>query len=75
MFSHYLFNARWLSDRCKRWNRSKFGNYYIHDLTTGETSPVLPPSYPPRSIQAFWSPTVDILSFVHENDLYIIRPL
>ncbi|KAJ7454055.1 dipeptidyl aminopeptidase [Mycena galericulata] len=62
------------SDVAPRWNRSKFGNYYIHDLATGETSPLLPPVHPPRSIQAFWSPTVDILAFIHENDVYIAGP-
>ncbi|THH29289.1 hypothetical protein EUX98_g4902 [Antrodiella citrinella] len=49
-----------------------FGNYYIHDLTTQATYPLIPPSHPPTTVVAKWSPTGQSVAFVNSNDLYIL---
>ncbi|OBZ74023.1 putative dipeptidyl-aminopeptidase B [Grifola frondosa] len=56
----------------KQWRHSSFGNYYIHDLATGSTYPLIPPSSPPVTAYAQWSPTGQSIAFVTSNDLYII---
>ncbi|KAH8093229.1 dipeptidyl aminopeptidase [Cristinia sonorae] len=60
------------ADRTKLWRYSSYGNYYIHDLTTHATYPLISPSYPPTTIVAQWSPTGQSIAFVNSNDLYIL---
>jgi len=60
------------ADYTKQWRHSSFGNYYIHDLTTEATYPLVPPSHPPTTIVAKWSPTGQSVAFVNSNDLYIL---
>jgi dipeptidyl aminopeptidase B len=56
----------------QQWRHSSFGNYYVHDLETKETHPILPPSNPPLTAYATWSPTGESIAFVQENDLYLL---
>ncbi|TCD69053.1 hypothetical protein EIP91_008951 [Steccherinum ochraceum] len=60
------------SDFEKQWRWSSFGNYYIHDLTSHETYPLIPPSHPPTTVVAKWSPTGESIAFVDDNDLYVL---
>lgn len=56
----------------QQWRWSSVGNYYIHNLDTHETHPLIPPSSPPATVIAKWSPTGQSIAFVHANDLYIL---
>ncbi|KIK56988.1 hypothetical protein GYMLUDRAFT_247264 [Collybiopsis luxurians FD-317 M1] len=60
------------ADRKKQWRWSSFGNYYIHSISTGSTHPIIPPTDPPTTSYATWSPTGDSLAYVNNNDLYIL---
>ncbi|GJE93852.1 dipeptidyl aminopeptidase [Phanerochaete sordida] len=60
------------SDHVKQWRHSSFGNYYIHDLTTHTTHPLIAPSNPPLTAFAKWSPTGQAIAYVTQNDLYIL---
>ncbi|KAF9511355.1 hypothetical protein BS47DRAFT_1330979 [Hydnum rufescens UP504] len=61
------------TDHLKQWRHSSFGNYYVHDLKDHTTVPVTPPTNPPKIAYAAWSPTGNAISYVLENDLYIVR--
>ncbi|KAM5541328.1 hypothetical protein V8D89_004882 [Ganoderma adspersum] len=65
---YLLVKANWK----KQWRHSSFGNYYIHELATKETRPLIPPSHPPVTAYATWSPTGESIAFVAENDLYVV---
>ncbi|KAG6381795.1 dipeptidyl aminopeptidase [Boletus reticuloceps] len=56
----------------KQWRYSSFGNYYVHSLETKVTFPLLPPTNPPVTAYATWSPTGESIVFVAANDLYIL---
>ncbi|KAF8141399.1 dipeptidyl aminopeptidase [Boletus edulis] len=56
----------------KQWRHSSFGNYYVHTLETKVTFPLLPPTNPPVTAYATWSPTGESIAFVAANDLYIL---
>ncbi|KAF8555864.1 dipeptidyl aminopeptidase [Imleria badia] len=56
----------------KQWRHSSFGNYYVHNLETKVTYPLLPPTNPPVTAYATWSPTGESIAFVASNDLYIL---
>ncbi|KAI0758596.1 Alpha/Beta hydrolase protein [Irpex lacteus] len=49
-----------LTDVRDQWRHSSFGNYYIHDLSTHTTVPLIPPTHPPEVFSAdyalWWSP-------------------
>ncbi|KAF5386417.1 hypothetical protein D9757_006636 [Collybiopsis confluens] len=60
------------ADHKKQWRWSSFGNYYIHTISTGDTHPIIPPTDPPTTSYATWSPTGESLAYVDNNDLYIL---
>ncbi|KAI0351315.1 dipeptidyl aminopeptidase [Trametes cingulata] len=60
------------ADYKKQWRHSSFGNYYIHELATKRTWPLIPPSNPPTTAYAAWSPTGESIAYVTENDLYVV---
>jgi len=60
------------ADYLKQWRHSSFGNYYIHDLDHKATYPLIPPTYPPTTAYAEWSPTGQSIAYVTKNDLYIV---
>ncbi|KAK7440383.1 Dipeptidyl peptidase 4 [Stygiomarasmius scandens] len=60
------------ADRKKQWRWSSFGNYYVHDITDKTTHPIIPPSDPPTTAYATWSPTGQSIAYVTGNDLYIL---
>ncbi|KAI0685597.1 dipeptidyl aminopeptidase [Cytidiella melzeri] len=60
------------ANRVKQWRYSSFSNYYIHDLTTRITHPLIPPTNPPVTAYAKWSPTGRSIAYVTANDLYIL---
>jgi len=60
------------ADYVKRWRHSSFGNYYLHDLQTKNTWPLIPPTYPPVTTYATWSPTGDSIAYVVNNDVYVV---
>ncbi|EKM50720.1 uncharacterized protein PHACADRAFT_130177 [Phanerochaete carnosa HHB-10118-sp] len=60
------------SDHVKLWRHSSFGNYYIHDLTSQTTHPLIAPTNPPLTAYAKWSPTGQAIAYVTQNDLYIL---
>ncbi|KAG2012084.1 dipeptidyl-peptidase and tripeptidyl-peptidase, variant 5 [Coprinopsis cinerea AmutBmut pab1-1] len=65
---HILVKA----DYRKQWRHSSFGNYYVHNLETKQTWPIIPPSSPSKTAYATWSPTGEAIAYVVENDLYVI---
>ncbi|KAF7370927.1 hypothetical protein MSAN_00726600 [Mycena sanguinolenta] len=60
------------SDHRKLWRWSSFGNYYIHEIDTKKTKPLIPPTNPPTVAYATWSPTGESIAYVTGNDLYIL---
>ncbi|CAK5273743.1 unnamed protein product [Mycena citricolor] len=60
------------SDHKKLWRHSSFGNYYIHEIASKKTTPLIPPTYPPTVSYATWSPTGESIAYVTGNDLYIL---
>lgn len=60
------------SDIRKQWRWSSFGNYYIHDIDNKRTHPLIPPTDPPTTSYATWSPTGKSIAYVTNNDLYVL---
>ncbi|TEB18482.1 dipeptidyl-peptidase [Coprinellus micaceus] len=60
------------ADYRKQWRWSSFGNYYVHNIETKSTHPIIPPTQPARTAFATWSPTGQAIAFVTDNDLYIL---
>ncbi|KAJ6581126.1 dipeptidyl aminopeptidase [Mycena capillaripes] len=60
------------SDHKKLWRWSSFGNYYIHEIESKHTQPLIPPTNPPTVAYATWSPTGESIAYVTGNDLYIL---
>ncbi|KAI0258657.1 dipeptidyl aminopeptidase [Gloeopeniophorella convolvens] len=60
------------ADHLKQWRWSSFGNYWIFNLESKETYPLIPPSTPPVTAYATWSPTGESIAYVVENDLYVV---
>ncbi|KAG1771459.1 dipeptidyl aminopeptidase [Suillus occidentalis] len=60
------------ADYLKQWRHSSFGNYYVHNLNTKVTFPLVPPTYPPVTAYATWSPTGQSIAFVSANDIYVL---
>ncbi|EIN06216.1 dipeptidyl aminopeptidase [Punctularia strigosozonata HHB-11173 SS5] len=60
------------ADALKQWRHSSFGNYYVHNLEDHSTWPLFPPSHPPTTAYATWSPTGESIAFVTGNDLYVV---
>jgi dipeptidyl aminopeptidase len=60
------------ADRQKQWRWSSFGNYYVHNLETRSTHPIIPPTNPPTTAYATWSPTGESIAYVSSNDLYVL---
>ncbi|KAI0630468.1 dipeptidyl aminopeptidase [Trametes polyzona] len=56
----------------KQWRHSSFGNYYVHELATKRTWPLTPPSDPPVTAYAAWSPTGESIAYASNNDLYVV---
>ncbi|KAH9055740.1 dipeptidyl aminopeptidase [Lactarius vividus] len=63
------------ADHRKQWRWSSFGNYWIFNLETKETYPLVPPSNPPTVAYATWSPTGQRIAYVMNNDLYVVPSL
>ncbi|KAI0315043.1 dipeptidyl aminopeptidase [Amylostereum chailletii] len=59
------------SDWVKQWRWSSFGNFYVHNIETKETHPLIPPSHPPVTAYATWLPTGQSIAYVANNDLYV----
>ena len=57
----------------KQWRWSSFGNYYVHNLDTNVTRPIIPPSHPPVTAYATWSPTGESIAYVVNDDLYVLE--
>jgi dipeptidyl aminopeptidase len=60
------------ADVRKQWRHSSFGNYYVHDLREKTTRALVPPTDPPATAYAAWSPIGDAIAYVHSNDLYVV---
>ena len=60
------------TDYLKQWRHSSFGNYWIHDIDAKNTWPMTPPSQPPTTAYAVWSPTGQSIAYVANNDIYVI---
>ncbi|KAJ7598829.1 dipeptidyl aminopeptidase [Mycena floridula] len=60
------------TDYKKQWRHSAFGNYYIHNIKDKTTHPMIPPTSPPKTVYATWSPTGQSIAYVTSNDLYIL---
>ncbi|KAI9067913.1 dipeptidyl aminopeptidase [Trametes sanguinea] len=60
------------ADHKKQWRHSSFGNYYVHEFATKRTWPLIPPTHPPITAYATWSPTGESIAYVTENDLYVV---
>jgi dipeptidyl aminopeptidase len=60
------------ADMKKQWRHSSFGNYYIHDIESKRTHPLIPPTDPPTTAYATWSPTGQSIAYVSNNDLYVL---
>ncbi|KAI0676150.1 dipeptidyl aminopeptidase [Trametes maxima] len=60
------------ADYRKQWRHSSFGNYYIYEFDSKRTWPLVPPSHPPTTAYAVWSPTGQSIAYVTENDLYVV---
>ncbi|KAF8335110.1 dipeptidyl aminopeptidase [Amanita rubescens] len=60
------------TDYKKQWRHSSFGNYYVHEIETKKTYPLIPPTDPPTTAYAAWSPTGNSIAYVTNNDLYIL---
>lgn len=60
------------ADYVKQWRHSSYGNYYVHAIDSGKTWPIIPPSHPPTTAFATWSPTGEAIAFVSSNDLYVL---
>ncbi|GAA6056636.1 hypothetical protein JCM3770_006322 [Rhodotorula araucariae] len=69
---YILFDSEWT----KVWRHSTLANFYLHRLTSpassADTLPLLPPSFPPRTSLARFSPTSHHLAYVHGHDLYVL---
>ncbi|BGP47610.1 Dipeptidyl peptidase 4 [Rhodotorula kratochvilovae] len=72
---YILFDSEWT----KVWRHSTLANFYLHPLPSSSSSssaqktlPLLPPSSPPRTSLARFSPTSHHLAYVHEHDLYVL---
>lgn len=65
-------SAAFASDSLQQWRHSSFGNYFIHDLTSHTTHPLITPTNPPLTAYAKWSPTGQAIAYVTQNDLYIL---
>ncbi|KAJ8455895.1 hypothetical protein ONZ45_g18849 [Pleurotus djamor] len=60
------------TDHKKQWRWSSFGNYYVHEIATRHTRPLLPPTNPPTTAFATWAPTGEAIAYVQNNDLYVV---
>ncbi|EGO22671.1 hypothetical protein SERLADRAFT_350525 [Serpula lacrymans var. lacrymans S7.9] len=60
------------ADHLKQWRWSSFGNYYVHNLETKTTYPLIPPTNPPVTAYATWSPIGQSIAYVTNNDLYVL---
>ncbi|KAK2467357.1 hypothetical protein APHAL10511_000592 [Amanita phalloides] len=60
------------TDVKKQWRHSSFGNYYVHEIETKKTHPLIAPTNPPTTVYATWSPTGNSIAYVTNNDLYIL---
>ncbi|KAJ7074230.1 dipeptidyl aminopeptidase [Mycena amicta] len=60
------------SDHKKLWRWSSFGNYYVHEISTKKTTPLIPPTHPPTVAYATWSPTGEAIAYVTGNDLFLL---
>ena len=56
------------------WRHSSRSNFYIHDLSSGETTPLRPPTFPSKVAFATWAPKGHSIAYVYENDLYVTTP-
>ncbi|GJN88898.1 hypothetical protein Rhopal_001869-T1 [Rhodotorula paludigena] len=65
---HVLFDGEWT----KVWRHSTLANFHLHTLSSSTTIPLLPPSSPPQTSLAVFSPTTHHLAYVHANDLYVL---
>lgn len=53
---------------------SSRSNFFVHDLTTGLTAPLRPPTFPSKVAFAKWAPKGHSIAYVYENDLYVTTP-
>lgn len=73
-----------LSHTTQQWRHSSHANFWVHTLSTGATTPLIPSSsgtstyasehaYPPHTALATFSPTDHHIAYVHANDLYVLE--
>jgi len=60
------------TDHPKQQRHSSFGSYWIHDIEGKKTWLMTPPSQPPITAYAIWSPTGQSIAYVANNDIYVI---
>ncbi|KAF7322541.1 hypothetical protein HMN09_00032600 [Mycena chlorophos] len=60
------------ADYKKLWRWSSFGNYYIHEIATKKTTPLIPPTHPPTISYATWAPTGEAIAYVTGNDIFLL---
>ncbi|KAJ3749762.1 dipeptidyl peptidase IV N-terminal region-domain-containing protein, partial [Lentinula raphanica] len=53
-----------------RWHHSKYGTYYVHDILTNTTLPLVQSENSSLTVSAVWAPTQDIIAFVNANNFY-----
>ena len=56
------------------WRHSSRSNFFVHDLQSGSTSPLRPPTFPSKVAFATWAPKGHSIAYVFENDLYVTTP-
>jgi Dipeptidyl peptidase IV (DPP IV) N-terminal region len=49
-----------------------FSISYVHNVETHSTHPIIPPTDPPVTSYATWSPTGESIAYVTNNDLYVL---
>ncbi|GAA5905144.1 hypothetical protein JCM8208_000293 [Rhodotorula glutinis] len=71
---YLLLDSEWT----KVWRHSTLANFYLHPLNSSSSSssprtlPLLPPSSPPRTSLATFSPTSHHLAYVDGHDLFVL---
>ncbi|KAL0960550.1 hypothetical protein HGRIS_005588 [Hohenbuehelia grisea] len=65
---HILFQTNSASD-------TKGSRYYVHNVKTAVTRPIIPPTGSPSMSLAIWSPNGESIAFIHSNDIYVLPNL
>jgi dipeptidyl aminopeptidase len=56
----------------QQWRHSSHANFYIHNISSASTYPLIEPTFPPATSIATWAPAGHSIAYVHDNNLYIL---